>query len=427
MLDAFYRIHRVLIALRRVGDSAVWAALPLAIGISALPGTAGAVDIFNNSNTDAVLDCPAPGAACDPSFTVAAPTVIGQVSTYHWHGGQGETPGRVQIGIKTPSGQVLGPFRATGTPATNGVLANWTVTFNRRLPPGQYSVIDTRPETWSQNARSNDKGFAIVSGTPAAGGGGASPSPRPGTTPPRPPAAPPPVACTFRNGFQFLCFGDVITLSSNPIVAGGMLTLTVNPASGYSFDASTVLVLEPTSGVGFGVGLLTLCGGLVGGAAAPACPFTAPKTMTLPIPGGGPIPAGTYILRAENWNPSVVVGGVGICTPTCTEADAGIVQFATAPPSTLQITNVFYPGPNGQIAVQFVDPPQSVNQIQVRPWTGYQWGQPISWNPGAAGLAGGTLFIQVGGCTPGQSYTIFITLFDAMSQQAQQKFTYVCR
>ena len=71
--------------------------------------------------------------------------------------------------------------------------------------------------------------------------------------------------------------------------------------------------------------------------------------------------------------------------------------------SSLQITNISYPDPNGQIVVDFVDPPQSVNQIQVLPWTGYQWGSPISWNPGASGMSAGQIFIKVAGCTPGRS------------------------
>ena len=113
-----------------------------------------------------------------------------------------------------------------------------------------------------------------------------------------------------------------------------------------------------------------------------------------------------------------------ICTPVCTEADAGIVTFGSTPPSTLQIVNVTYPV-NKQIAVDFADPQASVNQIQVRPWTGYQWGSPIVWNPGTSGMAAGRLFIATG-CTRGQTYTIFITLSDAASQQASQKFTYAC-
>jgi len=148
--------------------------------------------------------------------------------------------------------------------------------------------------------------------------------------------------------------------------------------------------------------------------------------MTLAIPNNGSIPPGTYLLTAENWNPSVVVLGVGVCTPTCTEAGAGAVRFATTVPGSLQITGISFSPSTSQIGVEFVDPPQSVDLVQVLPWLGYQWGNPVSWNPNASGIGAGELFIKVGGCHPGQSYTVLITLSDATGQSAQQKFTYTC-
>ena len=396
---------------------AALAALTCIVAV-AVPRSAQAAVVFNNANTAAVTNCTA-GVACGPVFHLTAPTFVGQIVTYHWTGGQGEVAGRVSIGLSGAT--AVAAAVATGSPATKNVLANWTVSVNRTLAAGAYTVVDTRPSTWSQNAGSQHKGFAIVSGT-ATSAGAVAPIAKPGG-PPAPLTAPKPIACTLRNGFQFLCFGQVITLNENPIVYGTMLTLTVNPASGYSFDPATVLVVEPVAGVGFGGGLRTLCGALSG----TACPFTGPKAMTVPVASTASalIPPGRYLLSAENWNPSIVVGGVGICTPTCTDADAGVVTFGTTPPSTLQIISVTYPV-NNQIGVAFVDPRASVNQVQVRPWTGYQWGSPISWNPGTSGMSAGQLFIAVGGCHPGSSYTLYITLSDAAGQQASQKFTYTC-
>jgi hypothetical protein len=202
----------------------------------------------------------------------------------------------------------------------------------------------------------------------------------------------------------------------------------VSPLSGYSFDAHTVIVLEPSAGVGLGVGLRTLCGGLRGGALNTACP-AAPgsKTMTLTIPNDGSLPLGTYLLRAENWEPSIVVGGVGTCTPACTEADAGFVKFSNTASGSLAITHISYPAANGQIGVDFTDPSQNVNKIQVRPWLGYQWGNPVSWDPGAAGMSSGEIFISVGGCHSGQSYWVLISLFDAGGGSAQESFAYKCQ
>jgi hypothetical protein len=406
----------------------LWALIPIAAALALLPGTARAVDIVNNWNGQAVSNCPAAGNNCALTFTLTAPTRIDQIETYHWNNGVGEKPNQVQIILQTLSGVVKGRFPATGSPATNGALANWTAKIGLLLSAGQYTIIDSKPATWSQNAASGGKGFTIVSATAVPAGGlppAASSTPSAGSAP-APAVLPKPIPCTYRNGFAFLCYGDILTVSANPIGFGTMLTLTVPAASPYSFDASTVIVLEPLSGVGLGVGLRTLCGGLSGGAAAPACPLTNPKTMTLPIPAAGVIPPGYYKLSAENWEPSIVVGGAGVCTPGCTEADAGVVQFTGTVAGSLQITGVTYPDPTGQIAVGFADPPGNLNQVQVLPWTGFQWGNAISWNPGTGSMTSGQLFIRTG-CTKGRTYTIMIILSDATPQSAQQKFTYTCK
>lgn len=140
--------------------------------------------------------------------------------------------------------------------------------------------------------------------------------------------APGPANCAIR-GFAFKCFGAVISVTPKPVVLGGTMTLTVSPASGYSFDGHTVIVLEPMAGVGLGVGLRTLCGGLRGGAPNTPCPAGG-KTMTLSVPNDGSLPAGRYLLRAENWEPALVVGRTTACSPACTEADAGLVQFGSS-------------------------------------------------------------------------------------------------
>ncbi|HEY8026616.1 MAG TPA: hypothetical protein VIF60_18880 [Burkholderiaceae bacterium] len=391
------------------------ALLLLLLGMLLLPMEAAAIDMFDNTNVAAVSNCPQPFNACFPKFRLVAPMPITEIETYHWDNGIGAPAG--SISLQNAAGATVGTFAARDIPGTNGVPANWVAQVNRVLPAGIYTIVDSQPATWSQNAQSQHKGFAIVRGGATAGAG----------TPPAPATAPNPVPCTFRNGFNFLCYGDVITLSERPVVFGTMLTLTVNPASGYTFDANTVIVLERSGGVGFGVGLLTLCGGLSGGAMAPACVPTGPKTLTVAVPAAGPIAAGNYLLRAENWNPITIAPGIAnACNPTCTEADAGIVQFTGNAAGNLQITSVVYPAVNGQIGVNFVDPNQNINQVQVRPWMGYQWGNPVAWNPGASGMGAGELFIAIG-CRPGNSYSMMIELFDASGQAASTKFNYTCR
>ena len=177
---------------------------------------------------------------------------------------------------------------------------------------GGYGKVsgDLRVITWANN----------TVWTRSGGSSGAGP-----VFPPGP--APKPVACTLRAGFQFDCYGQVLDVSPKPIVLGGTLTVTVNPKSGYSFDGHTAIILEPISGVGLGVGLRTLCGGLRGGAPNTPCPLSGPKSMTLSVPDDGSIPTGYYILRAENWERSNVVGGAGASTPKSTKADSDQVKF----------------------------------------------------------------------------------------------------
>ena len=416
------------------------------------PGCVGhpAVLLWSSGNTSGVAN----GPGGRPAFQVSATACITQIVTYHWNNGRGAAPGTIGLQRAPSTGPLLGPFRAQGTPGQNNVAnANWVVTLNPPLVlgPDDYAVVDSDDATWSRNAASAYRGFAQIYGVCAdrpgngcvRGGAGAPAlaptapaSPAAGATPPSSGAAAPafgpapnPSPCNLRNGFQFECYGAVIAVSPRPVTLGNAVTLTVNPRSGYGFNPKTVIVLEPSSGVGAGVGLRTLCGGLNGGKANRPCPAASPKSMTLPVPNDGSLPAGTYLLRAENWNPAVVANGQGVCNPACTEADAGYVEFVrpgTPGAGTLQITGVRYPGPNGQIVVTFADPNRNVTQVSVRPWTGYQWGPGTSWNPGVGGAASGQIYINAG-CQPGRSYSIFITLADASGQSATRKFDYTCR
>jgi hypothetical protein len=368
--------------------------------------------LFTNMNIWGVGNCGGSAGACAPTFTLASPALISDVQTYHWNNGQGDSGGTISL-VSTASGQTLGRANVVVSGATAGVPANFVATFNLAVPAGTYRIVDDRAATWSVNQQSNGLGFATVRGTPISA---ALFGP-----------APAPSNCVRRNGFQFLCYGTVVAVSPASPVLGAPMTLTVNPSSGYSFDASTTIILEPSAGVGLGVGLRVLCGGL----AAPSCaPFiTGPKSLTIPVPSSPVLPAGSYLLRTENWYPAVVVAGVGICNPTCTAADAGFVSFN--PPGTpaagaLQITNVSYDRASQLIAVDYVDPSDTVNRIDVRPWLGYQYGNPVSWNPRVTGgLTSAYVLISVG-CRQGRSYMILIDLFNAIGQTARRQFSYVC-
>jgi len=86
------------------------------------------------------------------------------IQTYHWNGGRGTSrPGT--IALRDGSGKVYGPWNASGAPGQGGVPnAYWEVRPNFALPPGTYTVIDSDPTTWAQNAASGGRGFIVVRG-----------------------------------------------------------------------------------------------------------------------------------------------------------------------------------------------------------------------------------------------------------------------
>jgi hypothetical protein len=92
-----------------------------------------------------------------PSFVVKSLAAITQIMTYHWNGGRGAPGGT--IALKNSDGKVFGPWQVT-------VRGNvyWEVNQKISLPPGTYTVIDSDPATWAQNAQSGGKGMVVIKG-----------------------------------------------------------------------------------------------------------------------------------------------------------------------------------------------------------------------------------------------------------------------
>jgi hypothetical protein len=115
---------------------------------------------------------------------------ITQVATYHWNGGQG-APTAGTIGLRDSSGKFIGggPWKATATPATNNILANWQLVVPTSPPvviDGTYTVVDSDPATWSSSQRSGGGGFVRIwcqVAIPVAAAASASSAP-PASTPP---------------------------------------------------------------------------------------------------------------------------------------------------------------------------------------------------------------------------------------------------
>ena len=148
--------------LRAPGRCSLAIAITLALAVVALPAPAGAAagDLFNNTNAYGVLNAPTRAT----TFTLTSSAHITELVTYHWNNGQGATPGI--IGLRAPSGQTYGPYKAHGTSGQNNAPnVNWVADVNVTVPAGPYVVLDSNPATWSQNVASGAQGFTIVRGT----------------------------------------------------------------------------------------------------------------------------------------------------------------------------------------------------------------------------------------------------------------------
>ncbi len=185
--------------------------LLLGFVLFAVAQTAAAqVDLYNNTNGDAVRN--APGGA--PAFNLSVPTRITELVTYHWNYGLGSTPGF--LAISRQNGQIVGRFQARGTSGQNGVAnVNWIATPNLVLPAGKYILIDSNVSTWSTNARSGFVGFGIVRGSAVSVPG---------------PVAPPSPADRGSNSFSTAT--PLIPVASMPVAGPNLLAQRISDGIG---------------------------------------------------------------------------------------------------------------------------------------------------------------------------------------------------
>jgi len=103
------------------------------------------------------------GATEPTTFSISESWLVTEIYTYHWNDAQGKTPGTV--GLEAADGTVYGPWQATGQPGQGGVPdAYWVVKPNIVIPPGTYTVIDSDPSTWAQNAETGGAGMSAGKG-----------------------------------------------------------------------------------------------------------------------------------------------------------------------------------------------------------------------------------------------------------------------
>ena len=120
------------------------------------------VELFNNGNTGGISG----GGGTPPIFELTVATQITELTTYHYVAGG--LPAAGTISLKGKDGTLYGPFQATGAEGQGGVAnAVWTIKpKNLILPAGSYTIIDSDPASFSQNAGSHGVGMAWLSGIP---------------------------------------------------------------------------------------------------------------------------------------------------------------------------------------------------------------------------------------------------------------------
>jgi hypothetical protein len=197
--------------------AAVVMLMTLAGGLSARSAAAQGIEFLNNMNTGGVGNNP----SAPTMFTVNAPVVVNYIQTYHWNYGQGAQAGRVSL--RAQNGQVYGPFNTAATSGHAGRQnVNWVASsIAIALPAGTYTVVDSDPGTWSQNAQSQGRGFAIVRGALSINRG---PVPAPPPPPTPVPSCPAPTMVSIR-GFQYQNYSAATSLLTPTVAAGGYIII----------------------------------------------------------------------------------------------------------------------------------------------------------------------------------------------------------
>ena len=126
------------------------------------PQANGPVQILGIENAQSVRN----GATVASTFTAGSAIRVLSIRTYHWNNGRGRVPGT--IALRAESGQIHGPWRANGLPGSGGVQnAYWIVAPGHTIPPGQYTVMDSDPSTWSTNDAAGRRGMFRIEWVPA--------------------------------------------------------------------------------------------------------------------------------------------------------------------------------------------------------------------------------------------------------------------
>jgi hypothetical protein len=118
--------------------------------------------IFLSGNDGAVSNG---GTPC--TWKLGKPRRIREIWTYHWNDAKGSSGGGV-ITLKSAAGETIGSWKVTRTADGQGGVpkAYWIAEMNMDLPAGTYTIIDSDPGTWAQNAKTAGVGHTWVMAEP---------------------------------------------------------------------------------------------------------------------------------------------------------------------------------------------------------------------------------------------------------------------
>lgn len=114
--------------------------------------------LFTNWNKGGVLSSPLSPTVFEVPYLLR----LTYLNTYHYHFGRGAKAGT--IALRHTDGTLYGPWQAKGVLSSGAPDGTWEVRPDVVLKPGTYTIVDSSPETWSQNSASSGKGFAEVRG-----------------------------------------------------------------------------------------------------------------------------------------------------------------------------------------------------------------------------------------------------------------------
>jgi len=152
-------LHLTSILIAALACITIAASPPMRPAFAQSPAQERIVKFFDNGNIYAVQNQPTRST----TFTLSKPTHLTKIMTYHWNDGFGAKTGT--IALRNSAGEIYGPWETEGLPGQGGVpSAYWVVEGDLELPAGTYTIVDSDPSTWAQNAGSRGAGIASAEG-----------------------------------------------------------------------------------------------------------------------------------------------------------------------------------------------------------------------------------------------------------------------